>query len=265
MSFTPNDGAHFFFALPVFAYATILIFEHYRIFRVLHRHSEAIFIIALSIPIFFSNLVAFYNCPEEESHHCRNINYMHIFAGIFMFEAGVLGIVQERGGVWSTVPKLMSPLVLFFLGFFMTVHAQSSEYAVFIHQAFGASAIVTAILRYVSYDNPAKYLVLACVSAMITALLFVMGSDSVEAYWMHKMNHHNVMFLVITIVLAYFLIIMTFINWKLRGRPTLPHYTAVPSEEKLPYSSPEITHGPSTSIPLIPMDNNSSNLTERGR
>jgi len=259
MGFTPNDAAHFFFALPVVAYATILIFEHYKIYRILHRHSEAIFIILLGIPIFFSDLVAYYGCPQGDMT-CQNINYMHMFFGVFMIEAGILGILQERGGVWATFPKLMSPLVLFFLGFFMTLHSQNTEYGSFIHKTFGYSAIVTAMFRYLSFDNPSKYLVVACYSAMNTALFFVMGSDSVEEYWHHRMMVHNVVFLVIVIILAYFLLVMGFVSWKLRGRPTYTALTIV-AEEKRPSSDEVILGG--NIIPLTPLDNSLPNLTER--
>eukprot|EP01113_Clastostelium_recurvatum_P012577 TRINITY_DN1652_c0_g1_i3.p1 TRINITY_DN1652_c0_g1~~TRINITY_DN1652_c0_g1_i3.p1 ORF type:complete len:262 (+),score=61.33 TRINITY_DN1652_c0_g1_i3:173-958(+) len=215
MALTSNDAAHFFFAFPVFVYATILLFEHFRVFRIIHRHSEAIFIIILSIPIFIADFVSYVHC---KGWMCAQINIMHCFFGVFMFLCGIMGILQERSPIWRGIPKLMSPLVLCAIGFFMTLHEQGSDYGAIIHQAFGGAALLTAILRHLSFENPEKYQVLASFSAMIMALLFVMGSDSSEAFWSTRMNGHNVLFLVICVCTAWLIIIMSFINWKLGGQ-----------------------------------------------
>jgi len=214
MGFTANDAAHLFFGVPVLIYGNLIALDTYGALgkgRRLPKYAEFSFLILFGFVIMIGEVFAYYGCPTVGKELCEDINSMHILLGLFMMAVGGVGIMHLYVKMFEGSVLWMTPLTLTIVGVFMTQHSQVAEYGIFIHTAFGYSALFSSLLRAATLYDPNKWSLLLAWSGSTTAMIFVSGSDGMEAVLSPKFMPHIVVLAICFISVVLLIPLMTFI------------------------------------------------------
>jgi len=221
MGFTANDAAHLFFGVPVMVYGYLIALDTYVALgkgRKLPKWAEFSFLLGFGFVIMIGEVFAYKGCPSVGQMTCQDINSMHIMFGVFMMSAGAIGMMHVHIHLFGEGAMWMTPLTLSVVGVFMTQHSQDAEYGTFVHKSFGYSSLATSVLRAATLYDPQKWSLLLAWSGSTTAMIFVSGSDSMEAFLSPKFMAHIVVLGVCCISVVLLIPLMTFIHYMTKGK-----------------------------------------------
>jgi len=235
MPFTANDAAHVFFGLPVLCYGYLIVLDTYGALgkgRKLPKWGEYSFLIGFGFVIFVGEIFAYNGCSINGAM-CHDINEMHILFGIFMMAAGGIGLMHCFVKIFSHGAQWMTPITLSVVGVFMTQHHQDADYGTFIHTAFGYSALFTSLLRAAAIYDPYKWSIFLSWSSAVTAMSFVVGSDSMEDFLSPLLMPHTVILSVCCIAVVLLIPLMLFVHHMNKGQLP-PHHTKLEEDSPRP-------------------------------
>ncbi|GES79386.1 integral membrane protein [Rhizophagus clarus] len=113
-------------------------------------------------------------------------DYQHTALGIMWWTGGIVGIYLSRNGKRSIIPGL----IIFFTGFAMSAHDQSSEISTRLHANFGYALMGAGLARIVEVcffaknDGPVKIFQQLPPYLLILSGLLFMGANEEQIYYL---------------------------------------------------------------------------------
>mmetsp|Transcript_41546 Transcript_41546/g.104776 ORF Transcript_41546/g.104776 Transcript_41546/m.104776 type:complete len:279 (+) Transcript_41546:100-936(+) len=218
-----------------FLYANVLLAEAVGLSTVFRRREwlepacfalEGLLISILHVPVIIA-------CEAEQDPECSSRNWLHFFAGLFIFSSAASDLVlnssylrnsyrQTRhkevksGALTLLPPRFGVPFIFCVVGVMMLFKqsAQESMYRAVMHQAVGLLSVVTGFLRFFSYRNPQLTMPTA-VTCLWTSIF--MATSGQRAFQLitdsaHMMAHQWI-FVVVGSVAFYVLGGLVFAGW----------------------------------------------------